>query len=93
VSLCLSDLPKEHINEFNGKKYIRLEVTERREPDKFGKTHTVTVDTWKPEEKQPESQTNREAFPVNKQYSSATPPAGMDTNNAGIEQNNDDFPF
>ena len=50
-SVCLSDLPAEHINEFNGKKYINLELKEMRQPDKFGKTHTVTVDTWKPEAK------------------------------------------
>ena len=25
ISVCLTDLPKEHINEFNGKKYINLE--------------------------------------------------------------------
>ena len=50
-SVCLSDIPAEHINEFNGKKYINLELKEMRQPDKFGKTHTVTVDTWKPEAK------------------------------------------
>ena len=25
ISVCLTDLPKERINEFNGKKYINLE--------------------------------------------------------------------
>jgi hypothetical protein len=51
ISVCLTDLPKEHINDFNGKKYINLEITEMKTPDKFGKTHTVTVDTWKPDTK------------------------------------------
>lgn len=58
-SVCLSDIPAEHMNEFNGKKYINLELKEMRQPDKYGKTHTVTVDTWKPEkraEQQPEQQ-------------------------------------
>lgn len=51
ISICLTDLPKEHINEYQGKKYINLEINEMKQPDKFGKTHTITVDTWKPEPK------------------------------------------
>lgn len=49
VSLCVSALPKEHIFEYKGKKYIKLKVTAKREPDQFGKTHYVEVDTYKPE--------------------------------------------
>ncbi len=52
VSVCLSDLPKEFITEGkNGKKYIKLKVVGKREPDQYGKTHSVEVDTWKPDEK------------------------------------------
>jgi len=56
ISVCLSDLPKEFITEAknkNGvvKKYIKLKVVGKREPDQYGKTHSVEVDTWKPEEK------------------------------------------
>ena len=50
-SVCLSDLPKEHIFEYNDKKYIKLKVVEKKEPDRYGKTHYVEVDTWKPEQK------------------------------------------
>lgn len=49
VSVCLSDLPKEHIFEYNGKKYIKLKVNKKREADDYGKTHYVEVDTWKPD--------------------------------------------
>jgi hypothetical protein len=49
-SICLSDLPQEHITEFKGKKYINLTISEKREsPDQYGKTHSVVVNTWKPE--------------------------------------------
>ena len=48
VSLCLSDIPAEHINEFQGKKYIKLSVAKRREPDNYGRTHSVSVDIYKP---------------------------------------------
>lgn len=48
-SVCLTDLPKEHIFEHNGKKYIKLTIAEKQNaPDKYGKTHYVIVDTWKP---------------------------------------------
>lgn len=32
-----------------GKRCIRLKVGQRREVGKFGETHTVEVDTWKPD--------------------------------------------
>ena len=54
ITVCLSDLPKEHIFEYNNKKYIKLKVQKKRETDKFGKTHSVEVNTWKPEKKEPE---------------------------------------
>lgn len=51
ISINLSDLPKEFINEYKGKKYINLTVSKKREKDEFGKTHAVTVNTWKPDQK------------------------------------------
>jgi hypothetical protein len=32
-----------------GKKYIKLNLSTRRETGKFGETHSLTVDTWKPD--------------------------------------------
>ena len=52
VSLCLSDVPKEHMFEYNGKKYVKLNVSAKRDgADEYGKTHYVSVDTFKPEAK------------------------------------------
>jgi hypothetical protein len=51
LSICLSNLPKEHVFEYNGKKYIKLKVGKRKEVNEYGKTHYVEVDTYKPEEK------------------------------------------
>jgi hypothetical protein len=56
ISVCLSDLPKEFITEAKNKygvvkKYIKLKVVAKREPEEYGKTHSVEVDTWKFEEK------------------------------------------
>ena len=48
-SLCVSDIPKEHIFEYNGKKYIKLNINDKPEPDQYGKDVNITVDTWKPD--------------------------------------------
>lgn len=41
---------KEHYYEINGTKYINLEIGKKRvSPDRYGKTHSVTVDTFKPD--------------------------------------------
>ena len=52
ISICLTDLPKEHIFEYKDKKYIKLEVNDKMQPDQFGKDVSVSVDTWKPEAKE-----------------------------------------
>lgn len=50
VSICLTDIPKEHIQKANnGKSYINLNVGRKREVDQYGKTHGVSVNTWKPD--------------------------------------------
>jgi hypothetical protein len=48
VSLCLSDIPAEHINEYKGKKYIKLNINDKKEADAYGKDVSISVDTWKP---------------------------------------------
>lgn len=48
-SLCLSDIPSEHIFEYNGKKYVKVNINVKDQPDQYGKDVSITVDTWKPE--------------------------------------------
>jgi len=55
VTINLSDLPSEHIFEYNGKKYIKLNVSDKQEPDNYGKDVSVSVNTWKPEKEKTES--------------------------------------
>ena len=81
LNLCLSDIPKEHIFEFNGKMYTKLKSCKKREPDQYGKTHYLEVNTWKPE--QQEAQT----------YSGAQV-ANTGANNQAMNDNPDtDLPF
>lgn len=55
ASICLSDIPKEHItkSEKNGKNYVKIKIRANfnNELDKFGNTHNIVIDTWKPEKK------------------------------------------
>jgi hypothetical protein len=50
VSLCLSDIPKDKIKiANNGKAYINLVLSERKEKGQFGETHTLTISKTKEE--------------------------------------------
>jgi len=48
-SICLTDIPQEHVFEFNGKKYVKVNVNVKDAPDQYGKDVSITVDTWKPD--------------------------------------------
>ena len=48
-SLCLTDIPKEHIFEFQGKKYVKVNINVKDDLDQSGKDVSITVDTWKPD--------------------------------------------
>ena len=55
VNICLSDIHKEEIQTGkNGKKYVRINVSKRKQEDNYGNTHSVSIDTWKPEMKKEE---------------------------------------
>jgi|TARA_R110000823_G_scaffold313950_1_gene442142 hypothetical protein len=48
ISVCLSDLANEHRFEYNGKSYVKLKVTKKKAVDNYGKTHSVTINQYKP---------------------------------------------
>ena len=48
---------KEIAQHDNWKWYAKIKVQLRREPWKYGETHSITIDTWKPAPKQ-ETQQN-----------------------------------
>jgi hypothetical protein len=53
INLCLSDIPQEKIfTSKNGKKYLSICVTDRKEPDQFGNDLTAYIN---------QSQAEREA--------------------------------
>ena len=47
-SICLTDIPKEYITVGNnGKKYLRVNIDERKAPDQYGNTHNIKVSMTK----------------------------------------------
>lgn len=52
ITLNLSKLTDEHKFEYNGQVYIKLNVNDKDEVDDYGKDVNVSIDTWKPENKQ-----------------------------------------
>lgn len=53
VSICMTDIPKEHISTAsNGKQYVNITISKKKEVDQYGKDLTVVIDTWKPEKKE-----------------------------------------
>jgi hypothetical protein len=50
ISICLTDIPKDKIKQgANGKKYINLCLSKRKETGKYGETHTLFVSQTKDE--------------------------------------------
>ncbi len=50
-SICISDIPVNEIYEYKDKKYINCTISRMDEPDQWGKTHNVYLNTWKPKQK------------------------------------------
>lgn len=68
LRVCLSDIPEEFISEFNGKKYVTLDINRLRQIDQKGNDHTAIVNTWKPNGQQqnapvPQQQENPDDIP------------------------------
>lgn len=52
-SICLTDIPKELItNHANGKQYINIAISSRKEKGKFGETHNVIASILKDQRKE-----------------------------------------
>lgn len=89
-------------NNLNDKGYVSTVTSKRRENDKFGNTHSVTLDTWKPDpnfksgDKAPAS-SNRQQQPVQQDnvpiynQKQANPPQRQQPSAPPTED--DDIPF
>ena len=44
------DKIKDHIQEYNGSKFVKININIKAQPDQYGKDVAISIDTWKPEE-------------------------------------------
>ena len=61
------DKIKDYIREYEGKRYVKLDINIKSELDKYGKDVEITVDTWQPDKKKDrvevESDTDNDDLP------------------------------
>jgi hypothetical protein len=60
ASICISDA-MQHAFEYNGKKYVKVDINVYAEPNQYGKDVAVTLDTYKPEQKIGDAPTKKSA--------------------------------
>lgn len=51
----------QYIQEFNGNKFLKLNINIKNQPDQYGKDVEVTIDTWKPDSSKSSNQSFRKA--------------------------------
>ena len=76
-----------------GKKKMKMNVSKRIETDQYGNTHSVSIDTWKPDPTQfpTKQQQNQQQMPQQSGgFESYKPPSGPVNNNDGYD---DEIPF
>lgn len=84
LDICLSDIPKDKIKTgTNGKRYIKLTLSEMRQADRWGNTHTLYVTQTKEER---EARADRQWVGKGVDYSRKD-----EGSNGG--SNSNDFPF
>lgn len=90
ISICLTDLPKDKIKQAeNGKKYINLCLSSRKETGKYGETHTIFVSQTKNER-----EFNTPVVYVGSGIEYAPRPVtGESINAMPVAGNTDDLPF
>lgn len=95
ASICLSDIPKDHIKiGNNGKKYLSVVIAENREPDMYGNTHFIAVSQTKEER---DAKQKRVYLGNGKAYQPQSPaavtPEAVESMRPMTEVEADDLPF
>lgn len=63
ASICIDDALA-HAFEYNGKKYIKVDINVYDQPNKYGKDVAITLDTYKPEQNQQSNVPEKKAAPA-----------------------------
>ena len=49
ASVCIDDLLPHATTAKNGKKYVNIIISKMKNPNEWGKTHSIVIDDWKPD--------------------------------------------
>lgn len=64
ASICLDDIPQEHITTANnGKRYVNIDINEKKSVDQYGYTHAIKVNTWKRDETRTDAPATHDQLP------------------------------
>ncbi len=89
-SLCLSDIPARLIKEGkDGKKYLNINIVERKQPSEYGETHFIAASCKKEEQVEGENRFIGGCQPFVKKAS----PTPADIDAMPVAENKDDLPF
>ena len=88
ISICLDDLPSDYIttSQKNGKRYVNLKLNRKREVDQWGKTHSLEVDTWLPNQQNGQNQSYQQAPQATQNQSYQQPQNGQSQQDNGWQQ-------
>ena len=89
-SICLSDVPRRLIKEGkDGKKYLNINIVERKQPSEYGETHFIAASCKKEERVEGENRFIGGCQPFIKK----TSPTPEDVDAMPVAENNDELPF
>jgi hypothetical protein len=49
ATISFDKLKEEYWSEYEGKKYLKISIIQRDEPDNYGKTHSIQLNNWTPD--------------------------------------------
>ena len=89
-SICLSDVPRRLIKEGkDGKKYLNINIVERKEPSQYGETHFITASCKKEDQVEGENRFIGGCQPFVKKE----PVTPADVDAMPVAEKTDDLPF
>lgn len=50
LTIFLDSIPTQHLQNYNGKQFIKLIVSKRKTPSEKGATHTIKINTYRKED-------------------------------------------
>lgn len=89
IALCVTDIPKDKIYEYNGKKYLNLTLGGKKNgKDEYGRTHSLWINDFKPDKTKART-TEKQDQKFDRDFDREAEAQAIDTEG----MNPDDIPF